>query len=462
MYKKIILVVLAVVTVGILYLSSVWNQTFEQAKTPLPKTREYLMQAMTLDKRGQLWTCVKDNNIIVFQEGEEIANYELADVAKCQSIVVASNGNVYVLSNDLIKVFDGKSWKTIAKGPDLMYSMSIDDQGKIWVGRFFGGLDIYNGNSWKSYGENNSPLVDDTNNVFLTNTINVISFDQAGRAWIGTDMGLYIFDGKEWQTNKNSVEGGVDIIVFDKNGKAWIGQHNAVTTFDGNNWTHFTPANSGLAPEVPVREILFDKQDRAWIMQGYEGQAPERDMFSVYDGIEWKYYYDNSVIDTAFSAEIDGMGRIWLCYEYKGCATLSTDESKLVSKFTGTLRLFLSSNGMMFIFVILFCTGLAYALNLWQGIWIGMSVGTLITAYLIFQMMWQAFSNVMFDYPKFHFGSTYLGLYLIIGGTLGGFIGKMNAQPEKPDNEKRGVILGWVIALVVYGCYFILFESGLT
>ena len=140
---------------------------------------------------------------------------------------------------------------------------------------------------------------------------NAITFDDLGRAWIGTDEGVSVFDGKNWQTftaeNSGISTGAVQEIEIDHLGKMWIITNEGVSVFDGKTWVSYTTTENSDILGDSVWDIAFDDLGRTWIGTT-EG-------LSVYYEDTWvSYTIENSGISGNFirDIEIDDLGRAWI------------------------------------------------------------------------------------------------------------------------------------------------------
>jgi signal transduction histidine kinase/ligand-binding sensor domain-containing protein/DNA-binding response OmpR family regulator len=104
-------------------------------------------------------------------------------------------GFIWVGTVDGLNRFDGYTFKVYRKNPadtsslrsNLINCLYTDSKGNLWVGTYGGGgLSLYNKEKDIFY----------TYPLFLNNNINSITEDKYRRVWIGTTLGLYMFDPK--------------------------------------------------------------------------------------------------------------------------------------------------------------------------------------------------------------------------------------------------------------------------
>jgi ligand-binding sensor domain-containing protein len=125
------------------------------------------------------------------------------------------------------------------------------------------------------YDMSNSPLPD--NNVYA------LAVDGNGNKWIGTDLGLAVFDNTNWTVYTTSNSGlpnnSVRAIAFDSAGNAWIGTYfGGLAKFDGSTWTVYTTSNSGL-PSDFVKCIDLDSMNNVWVGTDFG--------FAKFNGSSW-------------------------------------------------------------------------------------------------------------------------------------------------------------------------------
>ncbi|MFY9308434.1 MAG: T9SS type A sorting domain-containing protein [Bacteroidia bacterium] len=245
-------------------------------------------------------------------------------------IVVDYVGNLYLKNRSGLKKFDGTYWYSIANTPFLStnYSSSLilnnfisDSSGGIWMDycawvtsvydstsfTYFyiqhEGLAHYDGNSWTTYSNLNSPLPDAP--------INDIEIDNNNNTWIATSQGLLKFDGVNWTiyntTNSLLPTNYISSFTIDSLNNIWFSNGNfglykfdltnltnhphptlnlyssdGVLTkdidgsiwqytlgnlihFDGTNWTTFSADNSPLPNFSNVRALSIDKYGNKWV-----------------------------------------------------------------------------------------------------------------------------------------------------------------------------------------------------
>lgn len=148
---------------------------------------------------------------------------------------------------------------------------------------------------------------------FSSVIINDIYFDDMGRAWVGTDSGLYLLEDEEiissFTTSDGLPSNFITSIIQDSKGHIWVGTRQSGVAFrKGGEWFTVT-TDDGLADNHISCFYLRDNGD-IWI--GTD------DAVSVYTGGAWlKYRIVNGKWNHYPSAiESDGDGNIWVALEW--------------------------------------------------------------------------------------------------------------------------------------------------
>jgi len=148
------------------------------------------------------------------------------------SILQDRRGFMWFGTKDGLDRFDGYSFKVYKSQPEDPYSLSDnyilclkeDRKGRIWVGTWGGGLDVYDPASGRFSNYRHDP--NDPNSL-SNNDINVIHVDDAENVWIGTKLGgLDKLDPKTGRFEHFSdrlSNSTVRSIAQDKQGNLWIG-----------------------------------------------------------------------------------------------------------------------------------------------------------------------------------------------------------------------------------------------
>ncbi|MGB0388265.1 MAG: two-component regulator propeller domain-containing protein [Ardenticatenaceae bacterium] len=155
-----------------------------------------LMKDVALAPDGQVWVATA-HTIATTSDGNEWTVYQQGQGFDEQyflsSVVVDHQGEVWAAYSGGLLHFDGTNW-TSHENSDLfsIETLTVDDDGKVWVGTFSYGLKLFNGRNWVTYDRQNSGL--------MSNYVRSLAVDAQGRLWAGTEWGISVFDGTNWQT----------------------------------------------------------------------------------------------------------------------------------------------------------------------------------------------------------------------------------------------------------------------
>jgi hypothetical protein len=132
------------------------------------------------------------------------------------------------------------------------------DEKNLWVGTK-SGLFMYDGKSWKRFGQDNG---------LLSEYITAIVTSPAGAVWVGTDMGIAKYEGGRWkfETSPSGLKDNFVIgMVVERENKLWVATRKGLASFDGTKW------ETGFKYTVKVGDDL-DK-----IIQRFTGsELPQR------------------------------------------------------------------------------------------------------------------------------------------------------------------------------------------
>lgn len=261
-----------------------------------------------------------DNGITWTQIGDAITcEYQIEMViTPDESVILSLDGVLYSNDPSYAEWIDtDNSWSVYAvPAPQLtpVKTIAIDSSDNKWIGTDVG-LYKFDGVNTTEYNVTNSGLPG--------NLINSIHADKNGEIWIGTSNGLAKFDGINWMVYNRENSGiqsdTILAIAEDKKGSKWIGTSSGgMVNFDGTHWIVYNKSNSKL-PYNKVLSIAIDADDNKWIgtkgpynfgIHGYEGGG-----LTKFDGTNWIIYNtSNSKLpkDIVASIIIDRNGNKWL------------------------------------------------------------------------------------------------------------------------------------------------------
>ena len=193
-------------------------------------------------------------------------------------------------------------WYTTADGlvSNQVQAIALDEAGRPWVGTPRG-VSRFEGQAWTTY-TSAEGLID--------NDVHAIALDDAGQLWFGTAHGVSRFDGQSWTPYTGAaglISDEVQTITGAEAGQIWFGTANGVSRFDGHTWRSYTTAE-GLA-DNDVRAITIDAAGHVWF-----GTA---NGVSRFDGETWRAYTteDGLLDNQIWAIEIDRAGHLWFATE---------------------------------------------------------------------------------------------------------------------------------------------------
>lgn len=283
------------------------------------------VRAMMKDSKGRLWLCTKDGYVHVYQQNKEVSIFTNHDrrIGFVYTVMEDSQGNVWLgtKGNGLFKASPLTADRTLytlqnytnnkdddhSLSSNMVYSVLEDHKGRIWVGTFGGGLDLFTHSGNKDGFKN--PL-----NTFhhypmpWAKAIRHLCEDNSGHIWIATSYGLLIFNPDENSGQDDHFKAyqkvpgdpgslgnnGVQYLCKDQAGQMWVGTfggglnkaivHN--NDVDHVKFKAFTKAD-GLPNDV-VLSITADDQQDLWVATagGLSRFNIRQQSFKTYDSFD--------------------------------------------------------------------------------------------------------------------------------------------------------------------------------
>lgn len=167
--------------------------------------------------------------------------------------------------------------------------------------------------TWDIYNTSNSPLA--------SNTIRCISGDNGGNLWVGTDNGLYSFDGSNWTSfdtsNSDIPSNHIRSIFVDAYDSVWVGTQDAgLAIFDGSNWLNWNTQNSDLQDDF-IKAIY--KNDSVLVLGSTYG------LMRYYNGVFRHWTVSNSNMWSNNISSIKALGDTVLFGSFNGGLSLLID-----------------------------------------------------------------------------------------------------------------------------------------
>jgi ligand-binding sensor domain-containing protein len=173
------------------------------------------------------------------------------------TMVHRKNGEIWVGTPLGINRFDGKSWQ-IALNEETRIIYEDRDSG-LWFAHNTtpNFLSHFDGTNHFTFGLNDG---------IPNSYIQTIGQDDDGNIWVGTNKGVAIYDGLDWEivtTADGIISNNIKAITTDSQGSIWIGTSAGISFQGFSGWTNLTRAN-GLASNH-VSSILSSSNGGIWV-----------------------------------------------------------------------------------------------------------------------------------------------------------------------------------------------------
>ncbi len=333
---------------------------FDQHGNPVDTRGLALLQGSD----GTIWVGTWDNGVVGFDPHTsrviDRITPQQRPLSHIHSLLEYAPGIICIGSDDGLTRYDSRSHKLHHFVPDeldrhslndqFVYPLMRDQEGGLWVGTYYGGLNYANPQSevFRTY------LPSAFNNSIHGNIISCFCEDGDGNIWIGSDDGGLscfrngIFTHSEGEKSRNihalclhdgelwigTYTGGVDVmnlsngrvrhfaelldpydnslgnscyaIFNDRQNRLWVGTYTGLCLYDDKSGLFISRQDFGATPY----SICQDRQDNIWCST--DGNGIWR--MDAKSG-DWKQYRDASgknVNNTVNSVCCDSEGRLWV------------------------------------------------------------------------------------------------------------------------------------------------------
>jgi len=186
-------------------------------------------------------------------------------------ITVDQSGTVWILNREalnyqpLVAITSSGVWTYFGLNDGLFTNflrvITIDNTGKIWIGTDTQGIIILDTNNTPSDKTDDSPVDRiTTSNGLGSNAITALDSDREGIVWIGTSNGLYYYESGILHQKYGLPSDNVTSLTVDGTNNVWVSTQVGVSLFSNQSysWLHFTEQNSGLISNN-VTSLCFDQ-----------------------------------------------------------------------------------------------------------------------------------------------------------------------------------------------------------
>lgn len=192
-------------------------------------------------------------------DGKELMRFSMKDDIQLEGRLVFpvtedDNGNIWAATAGGAAIFDGINWSpmTIDKGlkHNVVHDVINDDKGRTWLATRKGGLNIYDGETWKYF--------------YPEKNCRKLLRDKKNNMWGGTSSGLLPFDGENWRV---LVEGKTMLPMFEgKKGYIWCvsnGSH-IVRVSSGIDKKRYHYQNPTAGQDNEIYDLDSDQNGAVW------------------------------------------------------------------------------------------------------------------------------------------------------------------------------------------------------
>lgn len=167
---------------------------------------------------------------------------------------------------------EGEIWRNFRSElpGDNVWAFTVDRQGRVWMGvtqTWDVGLDIARGIA--IYADGDWTFLDGPEYPFFEHRVVALATQPStSDIWVGTDEGVHVFDGQEWEsfTTENSPLVGQEVVqvAFGPDDGVWIATTEGVSVIGERGWLSLTTANSHIPGDV-VANFAFDDETGPWL-----------------------------------------------------------------------------------------------------------------------------------------------------------------------------------------------------
>ncbi len=218
--------------------------------TPVGGLAGYLVRSILEDRRGDVWIGTNAGGLSIY-DGSSFRSLITADGLNHDSVMTIVEdraGAVWIGTLGGVNRFNGERLVDVSTafglGPLDVYTIVEGEGGELWLGAYGRGLIRYTPSAGGDPADASVEIFDRENGL-SDDRILLMSLDDAGRLWLGTERGLYRFDVERYRTSGEAVfrfygvdEGFTGIeclhnaVTRDSRGRLWFGTVRGATRYD--------------------------------------------------------------------------------------------------------------------------------------------------------------------------------------------------------------------------------------
>ena len=180
-----------------------------------------------------------------------------------RAVHLDSRGQLWTVSPEGLFKREGERFRPVADGPDIQFRHLREDRS----GRLYGlglskGLAVLEDGVWRTYAaEGDDTRAENANELYA------LIEDAQGDILVGTQDGLYRFDGRKLVKHLDpfAINRPVYLLLLDTEERLWIGTDRGLYRWSGSDLRHFGRAEGMPALEVNRAAGLVDSQGRIWV-----------------------------------------------------------------------------------------------------------------------------------------------------------------------------------------------------
>ncbi|TND08943.1 MAG: guanylate cyclase [Bacteroidetes bacterium] len=236
------------------------------------------VSAVFCDSKGRIWAA--HGNGLLLVEGNN-ATKSFLEGTVVRAVTEDSKGNIWIGTWEKgLFMYDGKTFKNFTTSDGLpmnfVHAVKEDRKGTIWIGTG-AGITRYDGYGFKTYAKE------------LCNTyVGTILEDKRGMIWFNTDKCIMSFDGTSFRSygQKDGLRSNtVFLMSFDDSGHLWVGTNKGVDRITLTEKgiplavKNYGPSEGFRGIECNARAVHKDKSGHLWFgtIKGITRYNPEED-----------------------------------------------------------------------------------------------------------------------------------------------------------------------------------------